>query len=283
MKSPTVIARRRRTMKEELCMKYMKICLVLLLSLATTGGLLAAPPPRGTFRKGGPVRRMSRPQHRRGVHHGRRWTSRPWGYHVGGRYHFCRGHDFDGCEFCGDSVRFISPPVVVARRPVVVPVADPELPVGTSGEKRDSAWYNSRHYRANVQLEEDRVVLRDVHKMCDESQMPLPGVMALDGTFHELRVKTPERNTLVVEALRTDGTCATVTFRKGAISIAGATLDWEFAGVEDFTAVGSNTAIDCIFRGSAYRIGLNGVCAQTDKGFRIVSITSAPVKLEFNR
>ncbi len=173
--------------------------------------------------------------------------------------------------------------MVEARRPVVVPVAEPAPSVDTSGEKRDSAWYNSRHYRVNVQLEEGRVVLRDIYKICGESQRPLPGVMALDGTFRELRVKTPEKNTLIVEALCTDGTSTTVTFREGTISIVGATLDWEFAGTKDFTAVGSNTSIDCVFRGSAYRIGLNGVCAQTDKGFRIVSITSAPVKLELNR
>ncbi|MGN0846545.1 MAG: hypothetical protein ACI4RA_04080 [Kiritimatiellia bacterium] len=198
-----------------------------------------------------------------------------------------------------------------ADHPANVPQTQVALEDWSSGGRK-SVWYNSRHYRANLFLDKDRLVFRDIHKMCDDFQEPhydtpcagwqaeyftppfvdqhlqraptngVSGVMALDGVFRELRVTTPERNGLVVEAVRADGTCALVTFREDSISVSGTALDWQFVGAKDFTVSFSQTALDCTFRGYAYRIGLNGACSATPKGLRISQDSSAPIRFRFN-
>lgn len=198
-----------------------------------------------------------------------------------------------------------------ADHPANVPQTQVALEDWT-GCGRSSVWYNCRNYRANLLLDKGRLVFRDIHKMCDDFQEPyydtpclgwkaeyftppfvdeylhrstngVSGVMAFDGMFRGLKVSTPEKNVLVVEGQRTDGTYATVTLREDSIALVGTALDWQYAGARDFTVEPSRDGLDCSFRGYAYRIGVDGICTRTPRGLRISPMSSAPLRLRLDR
>ena len=117
-----------------------------------------------------------------------------------------------------------------------------------TGADRQSVWYNSKHYRANLFLEDGKLRFRDIHvmddadeedwlrKACpdwraeyhtpfvvDEKRLPTSGLV-FEGSYTNLFCMGDGRTSLHVRAERADGTCATVAFGEGRLSVGGAGL-----------------------------------------------------------
>ncbi len=120
--------------------------------------------------------------------------------------------------------------------------------VDRMGTSRQSVWYNSRRYRANLLLESGTLRFRDIHVMddddeedwlrracpdwraeyrtpfvVDEKRLPSSGLV-LSGVYTNLVCTGDGRETLRVRAMRTDGSCATVDFAEGRLAVEGAEL-----------------------------------------------------------
>ena len=166
-----------------------------------------------------------------------------------------------------------------------------------SGEGRRSVWFNSRFYRANLFMEGKRLFFRDIHIMSDDFEEPYldkvctgwqalyytppvvdqwmfrgkeeSGAMTLDGDFSEIKA-VREGDALVVTATRVDGTCSTVRFDEGSISVKGASLEGEYAGGDfrdNISVTGSGIGFG--FMGFSYFVPVDGEVRKTAKGFRI--------------
>ncbi len=117
------------------------------------------------------------------------------------------------------------------------------------GGDRKSVWYNSKHYRANLFLAGGVLSFRDVHKMCDGFEEPFldkvctgwqalyftPPVLdeylfktdgrfkpvTFPGRFTEIKVETPNAETLVATAKGEGVADVRVTFTPGKIAVQG--------------------------------------------------------------
>jgi hypothetical protein len=168
-----------------------------------------------------------------------------------------------------------------------------------TGAKRKSIWYNSRFYRANLFLNEGKLHFRDIHKMADDFEEPFlnkvctgwqalyytppvidqwmfmgngaSGVMMFDGEFSSLEPVAEKGDVLVVTAVRTDGTSATVRFEEGRIVVAGAkTLTAEYAdGAFRKSISVTGRGVDFIFQNFRYSVPLVGEIKSTAKGFSV--------------
>ena len=117
-----------------------------------------------------------------------------------------------------------------------------------TGANRKSVWYNAKHYRANLFFEDGKVRFRDIHVMddadeedwlrtacpdwhaeyhtpfvVDEKRLPTSSLV-LDGDYVDFVCKGDGAKTLVVKAMKADGSSASVTFEEGRISVFGAAL-----------------------------------------------------------
>ena len=181
-----------------------------------------------------------------------------------------------------------------------------------SGNGYRSVWYNSRHYRANLLMDGEKLYFRDMHRMCDDFEEPYldsvctnwnaeyftppfvdeymfktngaSGVMTLDGAFANFAVSTPDAETLVVTATRKDGRDATVTFTDGEVRVEGATLDWCFdPRGERFAVESDNRGFLLDFRGFRYRVDVQGYREKRPQGWTIRPVTGRPVTFNFTR
>ena len=160
---------------------------------------------------------------------------------------------------------------------------------------RNSIWYNSRFYRANLFRDGDRVYFRDIHKMCDAFEEPfldkvctgwqasyftppvvdeflfrtngVSGVLALDGSFARLDASADANDTLTVVASRTDGSKVNVVFDERGIRVEGATLRSGYAPAFCQTINLCDGHLLFTFQGFRYKVGYKADVSPTDSGF----------------
>ena len=160
---------------------------------------------------------------------------------------------------------------------------------------RNSIWYNSRFYRANLFRDGDRVYFRDIHKMCDAFEEPfldkvctgwqasyftppvvdeflfrtngVSGVLALDGAFARLDASAGANDTLAIFATRADGSTAKVVFDERGIHVEGATLSATYAPAFRQTISLCNGKLSFTFQGFRYKVGCKADVSPTDSGF----------------
>lgn len=163
--------------------------------------------------------------------------------------------------------------------------------------RRKSVWYNSRFYRANLMLENGRLVFRDIHKMADDFEEPFlnstckgwqalyftppivdqwlfrgvdsSGAMALSGDYTSLMAEAGEGDSLVVTAIRADGVKTIVRFEEGRILIEGCELLAEYEGVFRKDIRVEKDGIGFMFCGCRYWMSVSGLVIPTETGFRI--------------
>ena len=166
-----------------------------------------------------------------------------------------------------------------------------------NGNRRKSIWYNSRFYRANMILEDVKLIFRDIHKMVDEFKEPfldstckgwqalyftppivdqwlfqsegVSGVMALSGDYTSLMTEAGEGDSLVVTAIRTDGVKTIVRFKEGCILFEGCDLSAEYEGAFRKDIRVEKGGIGFVFSDCHYRLLVSGLVRTTKKGFRI--------------
>ena len=120
--------------------------------------------------------------------------------------------------------------------------------VDRTGAARQSVWYNSRRYRANLLLEFGTLRFRDIHVMddddeedwlrracpdwraeyhtpfvVDEKRLPTSGLV-FSGIYTNLVCTGDGRVALHVRAMRPDGSFAAIDFDEGRLSVEGAEL-----------------------------------------------------------
>ena len=164
-----------------------------------------------------------------------------------------------------------------------------------SGAGRNSIWYNSRFYRANLFRDGSRLYFRDIHKMSDAFEEPFldkvctgwkaeyftppvvdeylfrkdgsSGVMLLDGAFKRMDATVLPGDRLAVVATRADGTTARIVFDERGISVDGTDMAVEYP--QPFMAVarlhGGRLSFD--FQGFRYAIGYEAEVEATHGGF----------------
>ena len=164
-----------------------------------------------------------------------------------------------------------------------------------SGAGRNSIWYNSRFYRANLFRDGSRLYFRDIHKMSDAFEEPFldkvctgwkaeyftppvvdeylfrkdgsSGVMLLDGAFKRMDATVLPGDRLAVVATRADGTTARIVFDERGISVDGTDMAVEYP--QPFRAVarlhGGRLSFD--FQGFRYAIGYEAEVEATHGGF----------------
>ena len=160
---------------------------------------------------------------------------------------------------------------------------------------RNSVWYNSRFYRANLFRDGERVYFRDIHKMCDAFEEPfldkvctgwqanyftppvvdeflfrtngVSGVLAFDGAFARLDASAGANDTLAVVATRTDGSKVKVVFDERGIRVEGATLRSDYAPAFRQTISLRDGHLLFTFQGFRYKVGCKADVSSTDSGF----------------
>ena len=160
---------------------------------------------------------------------------------------------------------------------------------------RNSIWYNSRFYRANLFRDGDRVYFRDIHKMSDAFEEPfldkvctgwqanyftppvvdeflfrtndVSGVMSFDGDFKRLDAAAGTGDTLAVVASRTDGSKVKVVFDERAIRVEGATLAADYAPAFRQTITLRDGHLLFTFQNFRYKVGCEADVSPTASGF----------------
>jgi len=160
---------------------------------------------------------------------------------------------------------------------------------------RNSVWYNSRFYRANLFRDGDRVYFRDIHKMCDAFEEPfldkvctgwqasyftppvvdeflfrtngVSGILALDGAFARLDASAGANDTLTVVATRTDGSNAKVIFDERGILVEGTTLSVAYTPTFRQTINMRDGHLSFTFQDFRYEVGCDADVSPTDSGF----------------
>ena len=178
----------------------------------------------------------------------------------------------------------------------------PQIQVGLedwTGCGRNSIWYNCRHYRANLFLDEGKLYFRDIHKMCDAFEEPfldkvctgwkaeyytppvvdehmfsdrkngVAGVLAFDGAFEKLEASARPCGVLVATALRKDGSKAVAIFDERGMTVSSANLeaDWKQGFRKDVSFRGGIATFK--FLGFGYSVGFEGDVEETPTGARI--------------
>lgn len=174
---------------------------------------------------------------------------------------------------------------------------------------RKSIWYNSKFYRANLLMDGKRLYFRDIHKMSDTYEEPFltkvctgwqalyytppvvdeflfkdkdhSGVMALDGDFAALDVATPDHETLVATAKRTDGSVVEIRLTRGSIFVRGAVLTYEgrFDFVRAIQQVGD--ALSFWFVNYDYKVKFDAVYEPNLKGYVLKPAANGEIALDF--
>lgn len=166
-----------------------------------------------------------------------------------------------------------------------------------NGNRRKSVWYNSRFYRANMILENGKLIFRDIHKMVDAFEEPFlnstckgwqalyftppivdqwlfrseasSGAMSLSGDYASLMTEAGERDSLVVTAIRADGAKSTVRFEEGCIILEGCELSAEYESVFRKDLRIEKEGIGFVFSGCRYQMPVSGSVIPTAKGFHV--------------
>ena len=164
-----------------------------------------------------------------------------------------------------------------------------------SGADRNSIWYNSRFYRANLFRDGTRLYFRDIHKMSDAFEEPfldkvctgwqanyftppvideflfrtngVSGVMSFDGDFKRLDAAAGAGDTLAVVATRADGSTVKVVFDERGIRVEGATLAAAYAPAFRQTTNLRGDTLSFTFQGFRYEMGCRADVAPTPSGF----------------
>ena len=164
-----------------------------------------------------------------------------------------------------------------------------------SGADRNSIWYNSRFYRANLFRDGNRLYFRDIHKMSDAFEEPfldkvctgwqanyftppvvdeflfrtndVSGVMSFDGAFSRLDASAGASDTLTVVATRTDGSKVKVIFDERGIRVEGATLRSDYAPAFRQTINLRDGHLLFTFQGFRYKVGCEADVSPTGSGF----------------
>ena len=166
-----------------------------------------------------------------------------------------------------------------------------------NGNRRKSVWYNSRFYRANLILDDGKLVFRDIHKMADDFAEPfldkvcagwqalyftppvvdqwlfrdkgVSGTLAFDGAFASLAAEPMPSDGLVVIAVRPTGERVTVRFDEGRIVVKGACLSAEYArAFREKMSIWAN-ALNFDFSGYRYCVPVTGELTATERGYRL--------------
>ena len=159
-----------------------------------------------------------------------------------------------------------------------------------TGAGRQSVWYNSASYRANLFLDKGRLTFRDVHVMRDDYAEPYLGKpckawnanyftppvfdaflaisnacfrpFAFDGRYTALKVEGDGRSVLTVVATREDGLESRFVFSENGIAADGVDCDWSWFEGErkSYAFDGYSYSIGCFARPErkSFFIGLGG-------------------------
>lgn len=164
-----------------------------------------------------------------------------------------------------------------------------------NGERRKSVWYNSRFYRANLIMDGNTLIFRDIHKMADDFEEPFlnkkcigwqalyftppivdqwlfrgdgsTGTMAFDGKFSALSTEAVPGDSLLVTAMRAEGARVTVRFEERQITVSGANLSSEYSTPFRKNMKIGDGEITFHFSGYGYRLPVQGELKATEKGF----------------